>query len=392
MRYLPDNPNLDFLRQEAKDVLGALREADPKAVLSDAQRAVADQYGFRTWPELKAEVERRRSTPPTAEPALARDLAAAFDLGTVKAPLTPISYTFMGRRWRLETDRGAWLVGPVFEWMGNDQVARATELQERARAAGVLAPKPVHAVDGAFVKRVHGKNWRVDEWMEFGPEVLQPVRSSIARHVGRVLATVHEVAMPSEYVVKPFAPGHLTYRHNEAEWDQLIAGTSAAGKPWTDDLVRLREGTLRVLEAVPFRQAAEPMVVSIADLSIGTVRTAPHDELVLVHWDFAGPHCPEWELAYVLTHWAIHGPANPGAARAVIAGYRERAGTAPSLDPSSFWLTITAHLNWTYNQFCSARDAIGDDQRSYAEGELRHLISDPFTVTKIERLLEDLQI
>lgn len=392
MRYLPDNPNLDFLRQEAKDLLAALRESDPKAVLAEAQRAVADQYGFRTWPELKAEVERRRSAPPTADPGLAHDLAAAFDLGDVKAPLTPISYTFMGRRWRLETVRGVWLVGPVFDWMGNDQIARATELRERARAEGVLAPRPVRAADGAFVKRVNGKNWRVDEWMDFGPEVLQPVRSSVARQVGRSLATVHEVAMPTDHVLTPFGSGHLTYRHSDAEWDQLVAGTSAAGKPWADDLVRLREGPLRALEAVPFRQAAEPLVVSIADLSIGAVRMGPHDDLVLVHWDFAGPHLPEWELAYVLNHWAINGPVNPGVARAVVAGYRDRAGTVPSLDLSSFWVTITAQLNWTYNQFCTARDAIGEEERAYVEGELRGLIADPLTVTKIEKLLEELKL
>ncbi|MEQ7124152.1 hypothetical protein ABN034_06470 [Actinopolymorpha sp. B11F2] len=391
MRVLPDTPNLDFLRQEAKDLLVALRETDPTAALSAAQRAVADQYGFRTWPDLKAEVERRRSMPPTADSGLARDLADAFDLGDVKVPMTPISYAFMGRRWRLETERGVWLVGPVFDWIGDDQASRATELRERARAAGVLAPKPVRAADSALVRRVDGKSWRVDEWMELGPEVLQPVRSSVARQVGRTLATVHEVAMPSDQVFTPFAPGHLTYRHSDAEWDQLIAGTSAAGKPWTDDLVRLREGTLSALESVPFRPAVEPLVVSIADLNIEAVRMAPDDKLALIHWDFAGPHRPEWELAYVLVHWTVYGQANPGTARALVAGYRDRAGAVPPLNLSSFWLTITAHLNWTYDQFCTARSAIGDEKRAYVEGELQQLIADQLTVTKIEQLLEELQ-
>lgn len=390
VRFLPDTPNLDFLRQEAKDLLAALRESDPTAALSDAQRSVADQYGFRTWPDLKAEVERRRSKPPTAEPRLAHDLAAAFDLGDVTAPITPISYAFMGRRWRLETDRGVWLAGPVFDWIGNDQAARAAELRERARTAGVVAPKPVRAADGAFVKHIDGKSWRIDEWMELGPEVLQPVRSSVARQVGRNLAAVHEVAMPSDHVLTPFAPGHLTYRHTEAEWNQLVAQTSAAGKPWTDDLARLRQSTLSELEAIPFRQTAEPLVVSIADLNVEAVRMAPNDELVLVHWDFAGPHRPEWELAYVLAHWTIHGPANPGTARALVAGYRDRAGAVPSLDLSSFWLTISAHLNWTYDQFCTARSTIGAEKRAYVETELQQLIADPLTVTRIEQLLDEL--
>lgn len=60
MRLLADNPSMEFLRQEAKDLLGSLRESDEKVTLADAQRATAELYGFRTWSELKADVERRR--------------------------------------------------------------------------------------------------------------------------------------------------------------------------------------------------------------------------------------------------------------------------------------------------------------------------------------------
>lgn len=54
MRTLPDNPSLEFLRQEAKDLLVALRESTPTASLADAQKSLSEQYGFRTWPDLKA--------------------------------------------------------------------------------------------------------------------------------------------------------------------------------------------------------------------------------------------------------------------------------------------------------------------------------------------------
>ena len=73
------------------------------------------------------------------------------------------------------------------------------------------------------------------------------------------------------------------------------------------------------------------------------------------------------------------------------AGYRERAGRLPPIELSSFWLTITANLNWTYNQFCAALDAVGDEKRAFAEAELQHLIADPLALTKIERLLDDLR-
>lgn len=59
VQALPDRPSLDHLRQQAKDLRRAL--PDPHRLsLTAAQTLVARRYGFRSWPELKAEVERRR--------------------------------------------------------------------------------------------------------------------------------------------------------------------------------------------------------------------------------------------------------------------------------------------------------------------------------------------
>ena len=38
MRMLADNPSMDYLRREAKELLVALRETDADASLADAQR------------------------------------------------------------------------------------------------------------------------------------------------------------------------------------------------------------------------------------------------------------------------------------------------------------------------------------------------------------------
>lgn len=70
---LPDRPNLDHLRQQAHDLLGAVRAHDPAAVqriaefypgsdpakftLSLAQLVIARGYGFASWPRLKSYVE-----------------------------------------------------------------------------------------------------------------------------------------------------------------------------------------------------------------------------------------------------------------------------------------------------------------------------------------------
>jgi ankyrin repeat protein len=54
---LPDAPDLDWLRKEAKRRLRELRATRPDAKLADAQLAIARQYGFPSWRALKAHVD-----------------------------------------------------------------------------------------------------------------------------------------------------------------------------------------------------------------------------------------------------------------------------------------------------------------------------------------------
>jgi ankyrin repeat protein len=73
LRRLPDQPNLEQLRKQAKDLLHAYRAAESAAVaevnhfekipdaatfaLNDAQRILARAYGFASWSKLKAFVD-----------------------------------------------------------------------------------------------------------------------------------------------------------------------------------------------------------------------------------------------------------------------------------------------------------------------------------------------
>jgi ankyrin repeat protein len=54
---LPDAPNLDWLRKQAKRKLDELRKANPDAKLADAQFDVAKQYGFSSWRAMKARID-----------------------------------------------------------------------------------------------------------------------------------------------------------------------------------------------------------------------------------------------------------------------------------------------------------------------------------------------
>jgi hypothetical protein len=63
-RKLPDRPNLEFLKKQAKSLLDTMQRADAAAQLADAQHALAREYGFASWPRLKAHVEASAGTAP----------------------------------------------------------------------------------------------------------------------------------------------------------------------------------------------------------------------------------------------------------------------------------------------------------------------------------------
>jgi ankyrin repeat protein len=56
-KTLPAQPNLEHLKNEAKQRLKALRAQEPRAQLTEVQLAVAREYGFMSWRALKAHVD-----------------------------------------------------------------------------------------------------------------------------------------------------------------------------------------------------------------------------------------------------------------------------------------------------------------------------------------------
>ena len=88
MPELPDRPDVDQLRRQARDLHRAAAAGEPEAVdrirrvsdriaLSAAQLAVAREYGYPSWPALRAQVEHRRAALATAaSPSGASDTAS----------------------------------------------------------------------------------------------------------------------------------------------------------------------------------------------------------------------------------------------------------------------------------------------------------------------------
>jgi len=170
VRMLSDSPSLDDLRRQAKDLLVGLRETRPGAALADAQTALARNYGFRSWPELKIEVERRRSRTDIADATVAGTIANRFGLGAVAAPMRSLAQTNeVGRPWTPETDAGRWTAKQLNCWFGVANLVENAEtdvrLQYAAADAGVMLPRPVRSISGHVIELVDGQNWRVNAWI-----------------------------------------------------------------------------------------------------------------------------------------------------------------------------------------------------------------------------------
>ncbi|HEY1302010.1 MAG TPA: Clp protease N-terminal domain-containing protein [Vicinamibacterales bacterium] len=65
---LPARPSLEYLKKLAKERLHELQQQNPSAKLADAQHAIAREYGFLNWTQLKESVT-SSPVPPAALPA-----------------------------------------------------------------------------------------------------------------------------------------------------------------------------------------------------------------------------------------------------------------------------------------------------------------------------------
>lgn len=89
-RQLPDRPNLEHLKHQAKDLF----RSSGAASLTAAQREIARQYGFASWPKLKVHVESLTEVGQLKDAIDANDLNRVADLMTRNPALhrAPLGY------------------------------------------------------------------------------------------------------------------------------------------------------------------------------------------------------------------------------------------------------------------------------------------------------------
>lgn len=383
MRILPQAPNLDYLKQQAKDLLAALREKDPNTRLSDAQRTVAELYGFRTWPELKAEVERARSNPAVFDAETAARIASAFGLGAITEPAIHIATDVQGASVRMQTEAGRWHAHGVMDGMTEEHAEESIRLMDAARAAGVKTPRAVRTSSGSLIGEIDGKEWRVDTWMDLGPTIAAPVSSKSAFKAGALLATLHGLRLEPVDGMHPW----LAAKPRGAEdWTRILGIVESAEAPWFPALTAALPAILDV-SAGHVEPPREDLILSHTDFQPASTHLDKDDALVPTGWEFAGAISPAWHLGLVLDSWAAtpDDEINEIAAKAILEGYAS-VGDVPALDVSIFSPVITAWLNWLVSRMNIALQGTGNG-RTNAEREVVHILAHPKDRARFELLL-----
>jgi Phosphotransferase enzyme family len=402
VRTLPDSPSQDHLRQQAKDLLVGLRESQPTASLSDAQASIAQQYGFRTWPELKAEVDRRGGFADVAAVDLANAIADRYALGRVTQPMRSVARADeIGRPWQLRTDRGRWAVRQLNDWVRLETIEHEVRLQEAARGAGIVSPAAARSVAGAIVESIDGCNWRVHESIEAGPPLSAPVNAAIAEQIGVMLAKLHRLNLPAPGPIDPW----LTRCCSETSWHELAGRAIAGGHSWA---MALSASIPQFVDLAGLGAGIEPPLAIMCHLGVGPSNLrvlTGGGRLALLGWWHAGAFPPQWELASALDcARGVSGEGiNMAAARAVLDGYRaehavhavlsghgaEHGSDMPwPLDLSCFSATVCAWLNWVFGQANMATEATDPNDRRHLDRSVHHLLAHPLTRSDLERLLE----
>jgi hypothetical protein len=191
-RRLPDHPNLEHLKTQAKELLAELRRRTPATQLADAQRALARDYGFSSWTKLKAHVVSTRTS-----------LAGRWNANLHKSKSHPLNpFRMASLEIRVEGDRA------TFAFVSVDPRG------EEHRG------EPIVVIDGHHHAMEHGVGY-VAKWLT--PGALEVTATKDGRPTGHGLYEVspNGQALTVSYFSGSF-PGSLGAEHRIV-FDRILA-------------------------------------------------------------------------------------------------------------------------------------------------------------------------
>lgn len=121
-------------------------------------------------------------------------VAQHFGLGARAVLDGPVAFGRLGEIWRLVTEQGRFAVKHARFAVSVEDAERDAAYQDIVRAAGVPMPAVVRTVDGAVLANLEGGTVRVYEWVD----ILPADRSLDPGELGRALATIHSVVVPTD--------------------------------------------------------------------------------------------------------------------------------------------------------------------------------------------------
>ena len=302
-------------------------------------------------------------------------LAEQFGLARPATLVGPVDRGFQGQVWRLTCGARTYAVKEALVPLDHDQVLAAYALQQRAEAAGVVAPRHLLTVAGDPAVYVDGETLRVFEWLELAP----PDRDLDPAGLGRLLARMHTVGGPTTRAVDPWFVGPV----GRDRWVELVAELRLAGAPFATTLGALVD-ELAASESI--LEAPRDLIVCHRDLWADNLRSGADGSPVVIDWDNCGPAPMAGELAMVLVEFGT----TPTRARDLHAAYLAAGGPARITGPGDFTmpLAVLHHIvEIGAHQWLAAS---GDLARRRAADRVTEFTDDPLLLADVDRLLDAL--
>ncbi len=181
------------------------------------------------------------------------EVAELFSLGTVLHAPAHVARGAMGDVWRLETSGGRWAVKLQFSWAPAGPGPAGVGVQMAAAAAGIPLPLPVLTPAGEAVVLADGQHVRVYEWADLGQPIKPPAGDRTAAEAGRLLGTLHGLALTS---AEPDDPWYTAVPPPQS-WVALQDRAAAGGLSWAGELASAHDRIGRLSAQVTTRPATD---------------------------------------------------------------------------------------------------------------------------------------
>ena len=298
--------------------------------------------------------------------------AAEFGLDGPADLVGPVDRGFQGQVWRLTCGARTYAVKEALAPLDRDQVVAAYALQQRAEAAGVVAPRQLLTVAGEPAVHVDGETLRVFDWVELAP----PDRALEPTALGGLLARLHLAGGPTAEAVDPWFVDPV----GRDRWVELVTELRLAEAPFAAGLGALVDD-LAASESV--LQAPRDVIVCHRDLWADNLRVGADGSPVVIDWDNCGPAPMAGELAMVLVEFGT----TPSRARDLHTAYVDAGGPARITGPCDLGrpIAVLHHLvEIGARQWLAAS---GDVARRRAADRVTEFTDDPLLLADVERLL-----